>query len=192
MMAEFKEAYRKLIQLEFSNNPELFLHLNKNETGFTLGGIYELYNKEAIDWDFIRRVVDLCRGDIRQASRLLYWDKSLHSQVYTAFEYKYWKKHKLGQIHSQLIADEIIVSLVNIGGKAIKFAQQVVGVLDDGIIGTMTLEALNDFDELEFSKLFDVKEIENYNNIVKANPAMSINLAGWIARANSVSSDRFA
>ncbi len=185
-MADFKEAYRKLIHLEFSNNPELFLHLNKNEIGYTLGGIYEKYNKEAIDWDFIQRVVDMCRGDIRQASRLLYWDKSLHAQVYTAFEYKYWKKHKLGQIRSQLIADEIIVSLVNIGGKAIKFAQQVVGVLDDGIIGTMTLEALNDFDEDKFSELFDVKEIENYNHIVDLNPSMSINLAGWINRAKSV------
>ena len=186
-MAEFKEAYRKLIQLEFSNNPELFLHLNKNEIGYTLGGIYEKYNKEAIDWDFIRRVVDLCRGDIRQASKLLYWDKELHSQVYTAFEYKYWKKYKLGQIRSQLIADEIIVSLVNIGNKAIKFAQQVVGVVDDGIVGINTLNALNDFNELEFSKLFDVKEIEHYNNIVKSNPAMAINLKGWLSRAKSVS-----
>ena len=185
-MAEFKLAYKKVIELEYGNDPNKFLHLNKHEDGYTLGGIYQKWNKEAIDWDFIDRIITMCRGDISLASNLLYWDKDLHMQVYTAFEYKYWKRHRLGEIKSQLIAEEIIISLVNIGNKAIRFAQQILGISDDGIVGNITLKELNSFDEKKFSELFDIKEIENYNNIIKANPLMAINLTGWLNRSKAV------
>jgi len=185
-MADFKEAYKHIIKAEFSNKPESFLHINKNETGFTIGGVYERWNHKAIDWTFIDRVMKMCQGDIKTASRLLYFDKEIHIQVYKAFELKYWNKHKIGEINSQIIANEIILALINFGTDAIVYAQQIVGAKDDGIIGSKTIYALNKYDENRFSLEFDIKEIEHYRKIVKANPKMAINLKGWINRANYV------
>ena len=185
-MAEFKEAYKNIIKAEFSNRPELFLHINKHEDGYTLGGIYQKYNPKAIEWTFIDRVVKMCQGNIKDASRLLYFDKELHIEIYKAFEHKYWLKYKLDRIVSQHIANEIIMALVNFGSKAIVYAQQIVGVKDDGIIGSKTINALNNYDVSKFNKQFDLKEIGHYHKIVKSNPDMAINLNGWINRSHQV------
>ena len=170
-MANFKETYKLLQQAEFSSNPTKFLHLNAGEIGYTLGGLYRKYNEHNIDWFFVQQVIDACNGDLERASQMLYIDEKTQTQVIKAFKFEYWDKARLDEVESQIIASNIFIFGTNVGMEnAIKEAQRVVGVLDDGIIGIKTLSALNSFNEDTFKDHFDTREKAYYQGIRNAKP----------------------
>lgn len=185
-MAEYKEAYKLLIKAEYSNNPSQFLHINKEETGFTLGGIYQRWHKQAIDWDFVQRVYEMNRRDIKEASKDLYWDKGIQKQVYIAFEHRYWVKHKLGQIHSQKVANKLLLAIVNIDVDAVKYMQEVVDCEDDGIIGKNTIREINDESEFYILNEFDMRMRKHYKDVIAESPELAFNEDGWMARLQYV------
>jgi len=179
-MADYDIAYKLLIKAEYHNDPNQFLHLNKSETGFTLGGVYQKWHKQAIDWDFISRIFEMCRRDIRLTSKLLYWDKQMQMQVYKAFEIKYWRKHHLIELKSQLVANKLLLAIVNVDRDAIKYAQKIIGVNQDGVIGHKeTLPALNNISEAYFLKEFSVAMEQHYERVARNNPELAHNLQGW-------------
>ena len=129
----------------------------------------------------------MCSNDLKLASRLLIRDKKTQSQIYLAFKEKYWNKNRLSEIQNQNTANEIFISATNIGNKnAVKLAQKIVGVVEDGILGKNTVKALNNYDPVLFDIEFDKVEIKNYENIVRSNPNLSHNLRGWIVRSKAV------
>lgn len=69
-MADFKEAYKILVEAEYSGKEYLFLHKNKRESTITTGGIYEKANPSALDYDFIKSVLKLCGYDINAVNKL--------------------------------------------------------------------------------------------------------------------------
>lgn len=186
-MADIKPAYKILMQREFSNNPDNFVHKNKGEDFLTVAGLYRKWHQKAIDWDFVDRVIRMTGGNLTIASNLLIKDKELQSEIFKAFNQKFWIANKLDKVDSQKIANEIFISATNIGSKnTIKMVQRLIGAKQDGIIGKNTLGALNRFDEDFFDSEFDKAEIENYENIARHNPNISHNLKGWIKRSLSV------
>jgi lysozyme family protein len=71
-------------------------------------------------------------------------------------------------------------------GRAKKFLQRAVGVDDDGIIGKVTLAALQSMDPVELcNKVCDVRE-QFYRDIVTKNPSQSRFLNGWLRRVNEM------
>ena len=62
-MATFNKAYEILNNVEFSANPDKYLHHNKTEEMVTLGGIYRKANPDAIDWEFVDKVIALCESN---------------------------------------------------------------------------------------------------------------------------------
>jgi len=181
-MPSFEEAYKLLVKAEYSNNPNNFLHINKEEDGFTLGGIYSKWHPKAIDWSFITRVYEMNRRDIKKTSQCLYWDVPTQSQVFTAFKQKYWIKHKLGQIHSQAIANKLLLAIVNVDIDAVKYIQRIVGEDDDGIIGQITLDAINSESEYFVLKEFNDAMLKHYDEVIENNPKLAFNKNGWEAR----------
>lgn len=162
----FYKAYKILRELEYSNDPKKFLHKNSNETGYTLGGIYQKANPKAVNWDFISSLVSLCDGDMQRASEMLYADGITRTKVLLYFKKIYWDTARLDEVQSQKICNEIFLSGVHIGVKnAIKLAQKQIGVLEDGIIGSITIKALNNYNEDRFDKEFDNLEIDNYKKM---------------------------
>lgn len=70
--------------------------------------------------------------------------------------------------------------------KAKKFLQRAVGVEEDGIIGKMTLTALQAMDPIELcNKICDVRE-KFYRDIVANKPAQGRFLNGWLRRINEM------
>ena len=186
-MANYDVAYKILMKREFDNNPDYFVHKNKGEEFITVAGLYRKWHPNAIDWEFIDRVIQMTNNDLKQASRLLIRDKKTQSQLYLAFKEKYWNKNKLSEIQHQNTANEIFISATNIGNKnAVKLAQKIVVVVEDGILGKNTVKALNNYDPALFDIQFDRAEIDNYENIARSNPNLSHNLRGWKNRAISV------
>lgn len=182
-MANFKESMKLLTFLEYSNQDWKLLHQNKNEEGFTFYGIYEKWNKDWKGWEIVKNQLKIT-PDIKTASRVLAKNKDLENLAFERIKTKYWDRAKLDFVHSQKIADEIFLFGFNVDMPiAIKKAQKLVGVSQDGIVGNMTLKALNSFDVNIFDIEFDRLEVAHYAAIIKSKPYLAPNKNGWYARA---------
>lgn len=177
-------ALTKLYKVEFDNLPQRFLHKNKTEDYLTIAGIAEKWHKHSIDWEFIKSILKVCNNSITRASTLLYYDKEINNQIRTIYMNEYFHKMKLDKVASQTITNEMFLFGVNVGCEnAIKAAQRVVGVKDDGIIGGVTLQALNSFSPIEFDKLYDEEEMKYYKNLADTKSSMAVYLNGWKNRS---------
>lgn len=105
------------------------------------------------------------------------------------YETDFWNKYLLSLITSQLIANQLFVLIVNIGGyRAIKIIQLAVArrgmkITIDGIIGRETIDAINMCNPFSLSESMRVAECNYYLNIVDENPSQDIFFKGWIRRA---------
>lgn len=184
-MANFNEAFQILMRLEFSR-PEDALDRNPTENGWTFMGIYQNAHPHWAGWDEILGTVAY-GGDIEKISRALYASENLRAQVRAFYKEAYWDRMRLDEISSQVKANEMFIFAVNVGIKpAVRVTQQLVGVVNDGIVGEQTLAAINRYDEAKFDKEFDRAELRYYNNLIEKNPKFRVYANGWRNRALAV------
>lgn len=185
-MADITKALQILYKAEFSS-PSNALEINKTENGYTFMGIYQGAHPTWSGWSIVRDKVKQYNNDMKLASKMLYDSEKMKELVGFFYKRNFWDVAKLDGVNSQHIANEIFIFGVVSGMvNAIKKAQQVVGVSDDGRVGEQTLKALNSFDEKVFDFSFDEKEIEHFKAIVASKPEKAIFLDGWINRAHIV------
>jgi lysozyme family protein len=97
----------------------------------------------------------------------------------------YWNKIKGNEINNQKIAELIFDTAVNMGvRRAAKLAQKILNVKQDGIIGAITLNALNNVNEEVFIKDYKLARIAKYVEIAKGDKIKF--LRGWIKRVLSI------
>lgn len=184
-MANFNDAFQILMRLEFSK-PGDALDKNPTEDGWTFMGIYQKAHPGWKGWDEILGALAY-GGDIEKISRALYASESLRAEVRRFYKEAYWDRMRLDEISSQLKANEMFIFGVNVDVKpAVRVAQQLVGVVNDGIVGEQTLAAINKFDEERFDKQFDRAELEYYNKLIEKNPKFRVYANGWRNRALAV------
>lgn len=184
-MANFNEAFQILMRLEFSR-PENALDKNPTEKGWTFMGIYQDAHPHWAGWDEILGTVAL-GGNIEKISRALYASENLRAQVRRFYKEAYWDRMRLDEVQSQIKGNEMFIFAVNVGIKpAVRVTQQLVGVVNDGIVGDQTVAAINRYDEERFDKQFDRAELEYYNKLIEKNPRLKIYANGWRNRALAV------
>ena len=184
-MANFNEAFQILMRLEFSK-PGDALDKNPTEDGWTFMGIYQTAHPHWTGWDEILGTVAL-GGDIEKISRALYGRENLRAQVRAFYKEAYWDSMRLDEVQSQIKGNEMFIFAVNVGIKpAVRVAQQLVGVVNDGIVGDQTVAAINRFDEARFDKEFDRAELQYYNKLIENNPKFRVYANGWRNRALAV------
>lgn len=135
--------------------------------GITIGTFRTFYGKNATV-EQLKNITD------RQ------WDK--------IFEAGYWRPFKADQIRNQSIAN-ICVDWAWASGAvtAIKQVQRVLGVQVDGIVGEITLGAINRYPSqmILFEKIKDAR-LAFINAIVRNNPSQMRFLRGWANRINDI------
>lgn len=98
------------------------------------------------------------------------------------FFYGYWDRWKASDIYAQNIAN-ILVDWVYISGVwGVKFPQRLLGVDDDGIVGTKTLTTLNKQNKDKFSKRLFRRREKQFRDIAKSDTSQNIFLNGWLNR----------
>lgn len=183
---KYQRAFKILREVEYSNNPELFLHKNKNEEFLTIGGVAERYNP-TLDWEFIRNICLDCKGDFKRASEMLYADRKTRISVFNLFKENYWNLLKLDEIQDQNMCEELFISAVHIGVRnASKLAQRIVLAEDDGFIGENSVKLLNSYNGEKFDKVFDEAEIEYYEKVLERKPKLKYARQGFENRAYKV------
>lgn len=96
----------------------------------------------------------------------------------------WWDRYQYGNIAAQLVANKIFDSAVNMGAsRAHKFAQSIVGVVQDGVLGPKSFSEINAYPSLKFITNYQNLQAQFYRDLVTANPARSVFLSGWLARA---------
>jgi lysozyme family protein len=97
---------------------------------------------------------------------------------------KQWDQLKLDLIESDLVAAPLFSFAVNTGNSpAVKTLQKVLGVTEDGFIGTTTIAEVNQKDPEIVAKLYRAEWTSWYQGLVEIAPAKLPFLHEWLARA---------
>lgn len=97
----------------------------------------------------------------------------------------YWDRCRADEIVSQSVAEIMVDWCVNSGSVAIKQIQTIVGIKPDGMVGPLTLAAINGSDAEDLFNCIKLARIQHYENIIKADPVKRKYRKGWMNRVNS-------
>lgn len=119
---------------------------------------------------------ELCCGDLRQIT---------DAQVEYIYKTGYWDRCKADYINNQAVANLLVDFAVNSGVKtAVRVLQEILGITQDGIVGNVTIENINNYrDDLLFN-LLKQRRMQFYYDIVDKNPKQGVFLKGWLNRLN--------
>ncbi|MDR2009972.1 MAG: peptidoglycan domain protein [Bacteroidales bacterium] len=98
----------------------------------------------------------------------------------------YWDRWKADQIKSQSVANILVDWVWGSGVHGIKIPQRVLGVKEDGVVGPITLAALNSQDPRAFFDKIKVEREAFFNRIVKNTPSQKRFIKGWLNRLNDL------
>jgi lysozyme family protein len=98
----------------------------------------------------------------------------------------YWDRWKADQIKSQSVANILVDWVWGSGIHGIKIPQRVLGVKDDGVVGPITLAAVNSQDPRAFFDKIKVEREAFFNRIVANNPTQKRFIKGWLNRLNDL------
>nr|DAM03133.1 MAG TPA: Lysozyme [Caudoviricetes sp.] len=169
-MAKIELLVHKILQWEggFANHPN-------DKGGATNKGVtLSTWKKVGYDKDG--------DGCIDVSDLKLLTDEDVEKKVLKPF---YWDRWKADDINNQSIANLLVDWVWASGVYGIKYPQEVLGVIADGIVGNKTLSAVNDYPNQEelFQKLWDRRK-QHFESIVHRDPSQKVFLKGWMNRLN--------
>lgn len=110
------------------------------------------------------------------------------AQAIAIYKRDYWDRIGGDKILSYNVAYALFDQAVNRGvSSALKIAQKVAGVSQDGKLGTNTLNAINAISEKSFLEKFLAFAIQEYKDLAAARPKDQKFLRGWLNRVTSIS-----
>jgi len=164
-MADFTMAFEITISRE---GGYVLMTTSGDRGGQTFAGISRKHWPSWSGWEY----VDI--GDLDAAKTL----------VRHFYRQHFWEKICGDDIRSQPIANQIYDHAVNCGVKsAVQSVQAVVGATPDGVIGPVTLTALNAWSNTAFFPAYALHRIKHYAGIVSHDKSQLKFLLGWINRA---------
>ena len=168
-MADFEALILKVIEREGGYR---FVDVPGDIGGLTYAGISKKYNPTWPGWKLPKNHSLLPE----------YADK--------LYEKKYWKNIKGYRIRSNSKAMCIFSCAVLSGSNlSIRISQRILSKKVDGIMGFLTLDAINSCDEDPFLLAFTLARINRYTEIVKKNHSQRKFFLGWVTRALQVLED---
>lgn len=139
----------------------------------------------ATNWGITQAVYEKFKG---RKVTLEEMRKMPKSDAIAIYKQEYWDRVRGDSIRSYKVAFALFDQAINRGVSAsVKQAQKVTGMIQDGIIGPATLNAINSMTEKEFLEKYLAESIAAYRAIVARRPASADFLEGWLNRVDSIS-----
>lgn len=179
MMADFQRAYTKTSAFEggYSNHPD-------DKGGETYKGIARNMWGSWGGWKIIDRY-KTSKLASKQFSNVLSGSIELEDMVEAFYRANFWNKIHGDDIMNQLVAENIYDFAVNSGiSRAVKYAQRIAGVTEDGIMGRMTIKAINQNIE-GFVTKYKASRLAFLHKIVVNNPSQQVFMRGWTNRVQN-------
>ncbi len=185
-MASYEKSLPLVYKAEYNNDPKQALAQVPGESFITYKGINRKAWPAWAGWKIIDGYITKM-GSVKAASTTCNADQTLEELVHTFYKKNFWDANSLDSIIPQHTADEIFTTSVLVSPKmAAKFAQRVLGLVDDGAIGPKSIAALNTYSESLFDKQYDTTEEAYYHSLIVSNPKFAIYEKGWNNRAVAV------
>ena len=148
-------------------------------------GVSRRYNPDWNGWDLIDEHKDKF-GKIKHGKELLI--PGLEELVKQRYKDKYWKKMHGDKIKHDGIAISLFDFFINSemgAAKSMQRALQRIGfrIEADGVIGPLTINAINTVAPIILNDYFTEERLEYYNEIVIRDSSQVVYLSGWKNRA---------
>ncbi|MEM9388728.1 MAG: glycosyl hydrolase 108 family protein [Pseudomonadota bacterium] len=172
-MAEYDPAYAVLMDFEgdgIVDDPH-------DRGGMTFSGITRKNHGDWSGWRKIDEMLDAGQPVTRADSMLAYLVKDFYRR-------SYWATMQLEPVASQHLVTQLLLFAVHSGQvRAIKALQRLVDVKADGIVGPVTLAAVNGFeDQRGLAHLYRADVLDHYARIVQNDTSQAKWLRGWVRR----------
>ena len=168
-----------------------YSNLSTDRGGETYKGVSRKYHPTWEGWKILDQVK--IKNDTELAKNVV-----LQNQVKSFYKTTFWDKLKGDLIPSQLLAEELFDTGVNMGTTpAVKFLQEALNVLNrnkalypdttvDGVMGASTLSYLTlllakDKEDLVY-KVMNILQGKYYLDIMKTDSSQEANARGWLTR----------
>lgn len=161
-MADFEQAFKYLMDEEGIKLSDS----KADRGGQTYAGVSRKFHPGWVGW----RYIDSGQTPPTQIVRDFY-----HAE--------YWMPIRGDEIKSQRIASVLLSQFANMGISAIKLAQAVAKVIQDGKIGAKTLSAINGMDEERFLDKLAIAMTARYYAIGMRDKSQREWWPGWLGRA---------
>jgi lysozyme family protein len=173
-MADFTQAYQQVLAHEggYTNDPD-------DPGGETYKGVSRKMNSKWNGWT----TIDILK---RQPGFPANLDKNdaLQTDVEDFYRITFWDPMNGDKLSNQQIANSIFDFGVNAGlATSVSLAQMVVEVKADGVIGPLSIAAINESNPEMFMASFTLAKIARYINIVKKRPDSRKYFYGWVCRS---------
>lgn len=178
-MAQFENAYAKVKKFEggYANNPN-------DRGGETYAGIARVHFPKWKGWEIVDKYKQSERS-AKELNKVLQGNGQLDVMVEHFYKVNFWDAIMGDEIMSQLSADNIMDFAVNSGvSRAVKYAQRIVGTTEDGVMGHVTIKAINANVE-GFVVKYKAARLEFLTKIVARDSTQSEFMKGWTARVQS-------
>ena len=163
-MAQFDLAFERMINNEGGC---VLTHVSGDRGGQTYAGIARNVWPEWWGWHAI--------DEGREPGK---------DEVMAFYRRHFWTPIRGDEIASQHVATTLFDFAVNAGVRqAVKLAQRVLCVTHDGVMGPVTLGALNRMEPELFAAQYTVARVRHYADIVSRNSGQRKFLLGWVLRA---------
>lgn len=175
-MADFKQAYEKVKKFEggYANNPN-------DKGGETYAGIARVHHPKWSGWEIIDKYKQ-SEHSSKELNKVLQGNEQLDVMVEYFYKVNFWNAIKGDEIMNQLIADNIMDFAVNSGvGRAVRYAQRIVGTVEDGVMGAKTIKAINQ-NIHDFVGHYKAARLGFVQKIVINNASQKQFLNGWTQR----------
>lgn len=174
-MANFEEAFKLTERNEggYANNPN-------DRGGETYAGIARKYWPNWSGWLIIDDYKQ--KNGLKGINTYLKANQVIQCAIKHFYEQNFWDVNKLDLIKDQQLANNIYDFGVNAGiDKAAKTLQKVIGVTQDGIIGNITIAAVNNGDISAIHNAYNSQRKAFYNKLAET-PSQKQFLASWLSR----------
>lgn len=173
-MADFKQALQMVLQHEggYVNDPN-------DPGGETYKGIARNMNSGWLGWILI----DIQKKQANFPANLSN-NSELNTEIEHFYKINYWDRVKGDQINDQRVANTIFDFSVNAGvSTGSVLAQKVVDAKEDGVLGNISIGAINAMQPEQFLSYYTIAKIARYIKIVKNRPSSQKYFYGWVRRA---------
>lgn len=169
-MANFSHTYHTYIKNSeggFSDHPD-----DRGST--TYRGISRRYHP---DWPGWKQIDEIKKSRSLRNNEVIPQVEMLAELFYENM----WDSSGFNWIKVQKVADLIFDFYVNSGGSAIRMVQKLLNAKTDGVMGPLTISAINDAGVGFLDELWDARRYF-YTKIVQRDPDQAVFFRGWMNR----------